>query len=196
MKCAVVCVGLYAVTSLAPCKGQNFDIDLLKGLNSSNPRAQTYWMSTSNSVYYAGPTLVGAQLGYGLFAKDKTEMKRGFESALSIGISLVIAGGVKNMINRPRPYQAYPNEIKTYSFTDGKSFPSGHTTLAFATATSLALEYKKWYITVPAFAWAASVGYSRMTLGKHYPTDVAAGAIVGIGSGYLSHWLTHKLFKY
>ena len=194
MKCMIVCAAVFAA-SVSCASAQNFDIRLLEQLNSKNPKTQTYWISTSNSVYYAAPTLVMGQLAYGLLYKDKAEMKRGIESALSVGISIAISTGIKDMVNRPRPYQTYPDKIHPYSFTNGKSFPSGHTTLAFATATSLALEYKKWYITVPAFAWAASVGYSRMTLGKHYPTDVAAGAIVGIGSGYLSHWLTKKIFK-
>lgn len=190
----IVCAAVFAVS--VPCaNAQNFDIHLLEQLNAKNPKAETYWISTSNSVYYAAPTLVMGQLGYGLLYKDKAEFKRGIESALSVGISIAISTGIKDMVNRPRPYQTYPDKIHPYSFTNGKSFPSGHTTLAFATATSLALEYKKWYITIPAFAWAASVGYSRMTLGKHYPTDVAAGALVGIGSGYLSHWLTKKIFK-
>jgi membrane-associated phospholipid phosphatase len=50
---------------------------------------------------------------------------------------------------------------------------------AFALATSLSLSYPKCYIIVPSFAWASSVGYSRMDLGVHYPSDVLAGAIVG-----------------
>jgi membrane-associated phospholipid phosphatase len=194
MKRMIACASLLTI-SVSCVQAQNFDINLLQKINSSNPRSQTYWISTSNSAYYAAPTLVMGDLVYGLMYKDKVAMKRGFESALCVGISIAISTGLKDMVNRPRPYQSYPDKIHPYSYTDGKSFPSGHTTLAFATATSLALEYKKWYITVPAFAWAASVGYSRMTLGKHYPTDVAAGAVIGIGSGYLSHWLTKKIFK-
>ena len=65
---------------------------------------------------------------------------------------------------------------------------------AFATATTLTLECKKWYVAVPAYAWAAGVGYSRMYLGEHYPSDVIAGAVVGAGSAWLSHWATQKLF--
>ncbi|RYD90466.1 MAG: phosphatase PAP2 family protein, partial [Sphingobacteriales bacterium] len=51
------------------------------------------------------------------------------------------------------------------------------------------------YVTVPAYAWAGSVAYSRMYLGKHYPSDIVAGAIVGVGTGYATHWLNKKLFK-
>jgi len=54
--------------------------------------------------------------------------------------------------------------------------------LAFATATTLSIPYKKWYVTVPAYVWASSVGYSGRYLGRHFPSDVLAGAAEGIGS--------------
>lgn len=194
MKKVAVSLGV-CVMCCSQVKGQNMDIDLLRKFNAENPGGQKYWLQTSNSVYWAAPTLTMGNLAYGLIYKDKKAMKNGFESALSIGICLAVSGGIKTMVNRPRPDQSYPDQIHTYTTSNGKSFPSGHTTLAFATATTLSLQYKKWYITVPAYAWAASVGYSRMRLGRHYPTDVACGALVGIGSGYLSHWLTKKIFK-
>jgi membrane-associated phospholipid phosphatase len=74
------------------------------------------------------------------------------------------------------------------------SFPSGHTSDAFALATSVTVAYPKWYIIAPAFTWATAVGYSRMHLGVHYPKDVIAGAIVGAGSAYLSCKINKWLF--
>lgn len=194
MKRIVVCFGLCTL-ACTQAQSQNLDINLLRRFNASNPTSQTYWIQTSNSVYYMAPTITAGSLAYGLLYKDKQAVKNGFEMALSVGVSMAVSGGLKTLVNRPRPYQTYPGEVIPNTYSDGKSFPSGHTTLAFATATTLTLQYKKWYVAVPAYAWAASVGYSRMRLGRHYPTDVAAGALIGIGSGYLSHWLTKKLFK-
>ena len=74
--------------------------------------------------------------------------------------------------------------------------PSGHTSSVFATATSLSMAYPKWYVVVPSFVWAGSVGYSRMHLGVHYPSDVIIGALVGSGSAILTRkanqWLNSK----
>jgi membrane-associated phospholipid phosphatase len=77
--------------------------------------------------------------------------------------------------------------------------PSAHTSSAFATATSLSLAFPKWYVVVPSFVWASSVGYSRMHLGVHYPSDVLVGALVGSGSAFLTQkanqWLNKKREK-
>jgi undecaprenyl-diphosphatase len=66
--------------------------------------------------------------------------------------------------------------------------PSGHTSFSFTTATSVYLMYPKWYVALPAFAWATSVGYSRMYLGLHYPSDVLMGAVVGSSSAIITNW--------
>lgn len=107
-------------------------------------------------------------------------------------INSTLTIGIKYIVQRPRPFVTYPS-IEKYGKAGSLSFPSGHTSMAFATATSLSLNFRKWYVVCPAFLWASSVAYSRMYLGVHYPTDVLAGAIIGSGSAILSHWLTSKV---
>jgi len=122
-----------------------------------------------------------------------------FKTALNMGAAIAIDGiivqSIKRTVRRPRPYSTYPDDIIGYQTLSSLSFPSGHTSLAFTTATSMSLNYPKWYVIVPSFLWAGSVGYSRMNLGVHYPSDVLAGALLGAGSAYLSYKVNKWYWK-
>ena len=115
-----------------------------------------------------------------------------------MGASLIVAEGVttvlKYSVNRTRPFDVYPFIVKKSS-GGNPSFPSGHTTDAFAAATSLSLCYPKWYVIAPSYLWACSVAYSRMYLGVHYPTDVLAGMVVGSGVAELAYEVRKKIEK-
>jgi membrane-associated phospholipid phosphatase len=60
-------------------------------------------------------------------------------------------------------------------------------------ATSLSLQYPKWYVIAPAYLYAGTVAYSRMDLGVHYPSDVLSGAIIGSGSAYITYKINRKI---
>jgi membrane-associated phospholipid phosphatase len=108
-------------------------------------------------------------------------LKSGVAIVAAVSMSTVLKYG----IHRERPYSRYP-DIEKLSDDSTPSFPSGHTTSAFCTATSLSLMYPKWYVIVPSYSWAVAVGYSRMHMGMHYPSDVLMGAIIGTASSFLS----------
>lgn len=99
-------------------------------------------------------------------------------------ISLILSLYVlKPWIGRMRPSESYPELVNSTIDVTGYSFPSGHSSVAFAAAFVLAWVY-------PVYGWsfwllAAFIGLSRVYLGVHYPTDVVAGAIVGIEVGYV-----------
>ncbi|CAN5526540.1 phosphatase PAP2 family protein [soil metagenome] len=173
---------------------QNIDIDILKSINPQYPQSG-YWKGVSKSYILVTGTATFGELAYGLLSQDEKVQKNALETFIEIGINIVVTTGMKAAFNRTRPSDKYPNDVFVLTTSNGQSFPSGHTSLAFATATSFAIQYKKWYVVVPAYLWAGSVGYSRMYLGKHYPTDVLAGAVVGAGSSVLSHWISKKIFK-
>ena len=79
--------------------------------------------------------------------------------------------------------------------SDYASFPSGHTTEAFASAEFMRMEYKDvspWY-GVAGYAMAFATGYLRMYNNKHYFGDLIAGAGFGIASTQLAYWLYPKI---
>lgn len=173
---------------------QNWDINLLKSINH-NPPSSSLWKGVSSTAEPLAAGIPATMLVVGLLNHDASLKSKSIEALLSLTATAVVTEGIKIIVNRQRPYQKYPLDVFPYDASEaGKSFPSAHTSLAFATATSLSLNYKKWYVTVPAFVWATGVGYSRLYLGEHYPSDVLAGAAVGIAGAYAGHWLNQQLF--
>ena len=196
MQCRIYKLLIIFLGISLPCSvhAQNWDINILKSINP-NPPSSFFWKQASSSAFYGTGAAAAGQLVYGIINDDQQVRQYSFELFISIGASTLFSEGLKTAFNRERPADRYPNEIFVNSPLHGHSFPSGHATLAFNTATTIAMDYKKWYVVVPAYLWAGSVGYSRMYLGRHYPSDVLGGAAVGIGSGVLSHWLTQQIFK-
>ena len=172
---------------------QNGDINLLKKINGSyttnGGKFFTFITNSDNAVTFAIPVGLFAS---GLITKDKELRWKSYEHLSSTAVAGILSTTVKFAVDRKRPFVTYPNEIHKYTKAGSHSFPSGHTSMAFATATSISLLYPKWYVIAPAFIWASGVGYSRMYLGVHYPTDVLAGALIGSASSIG----THYLFKY
>lgn len=181
---------LSIVTALfSPLRAQNSDINTLRSINNSLPGLKPVsrlLTETAVPVSLAVPILMGT---YSLIDSDKELFKDAFYIAFASGVNLGLTLSMKEMIARKRPYDAYPGMLNIYEIQDDYSMPSGHTSGAFATATALSIKYPKWYVIAPSFLWAGAVGFSRMHLGVHYPSDVLAGAALGAGSA----WLTWKV---
>jgi len=176
--------------------GQNFDINTLKKINGNESSFKTNYFNTAansvavlnivapTSIYIAGEIKHNAEL-----KKDALYMAGAFV------FSTAVTHITKNIVKRKRPFEEYSFIVKR-SDGGGYSFPSGHTSAAFTTATSLSLYFPKWYVIAPAYLWASSVGYARMYEGVHYPTDVIVGAVVGAGSAWLGfkiqQWMDKK----
>lgn len=178
---------------------QNVDIDVLKKINiNRNTSLDGTFKSISQSavpISVATPILVYT---LGMINNDSVAKQK----ALFIGETFLASAFItvvsKKIIKTDRPYDTYPM-IQPVVSEASYSMPSGHTSTAFATATSLSLAYPKWYVVAPSFVWAGAIGYSRMHLGVHYPSDVLAGALVGSGSAYLTYkanqWINKKRKK-
>ncbi|HEX9416696.1 MAG TPA: phosphatase PAP2 family protein [Gaiellaceae bacterium] len=91
--------------------------------------------------------------------------------------------GLRELIGRPRPSMRYASPHTLVRAPTDASFPSGHTTIAFACAAVLA--YFKPRLAPPLFLLAAAIGFSRIYVGVHYPLDVVGGAALGLAIGAL-----------
>ena len=172
---------------------QNTDIRLLRSINSSRslPSDRFFqFVSNSNAYFVIG---IPATIGTISLIKHDDQL---FRNTCVTAAAIIVASGItevmKYSINRDRPFITY-TDITRKSNVSSPSFPSGHTSSSFALATSLSLSYPKWYIIVTSYTWAGTVAFSRMDLGVHYPSDVLAGAIVGAGSAWLTHFVNKKL---
>ncbi len=171
-------------------QAQNLDINLLKKINHSytknGGKLMTFITDSDDPVSFGLP--IGLAVN-GLLTKEKSNYLNSLEMLSTSLISSVLTTSLKFAFDTPRPFVTYPNDITQYAHAGSKSFPSGHTSFCFATATSFSLLYPKWYVIAPMYTWASLVGYSRMYLGVHYPSDVLVGAIIGSASAVGTHYL-------
>jgi len=112
--------------------------------------------------------------------------------ALGVGMTTLAADGVsfliKDATHRTRPFVAHP-EIHPLYAVHSSSFPAGHAATAFAGATVLTYVARR---AAPVlYAFAALIGFSRVYDGVHYPTDVLAGAAIGVTVGLAAIGLWH-----
>lgn len=177
---------------------QNWDINTLRKINSnSNNFACKFSKGVSNTIYPLG---LGIPVAIGVASLVKKDHKL-MSDAIFIGTTVIEAVALttvaKELIGRERPFERYTDIIARENISS-RSFPSGHTATAFALATSLSIRFPKWYVIVPSMLWAGAVGYSRMQMGVHYPTDVIGGMFVGVGTAfvnvYVNRWLNSIIF--
>lgn len=163
-----------------PCHAQtsgNMDTDIRKAIPHYNCEVDEY-TQYAPAVLTLGLKACGyeGRTGWGqMIVADA------FSTILMTGVTQ----GIKYGVDRTRP--------------DGeqRSFPSGHTATAFMAATMLHKEYgwrSPWW-SIGGYTVAAFTGVSRMMNDRHWMSDVAAGAAIGIGSVYLGYYLSDLIFK-
>lgn len=179
-----------------------------------NPMDRTVIGWYNHDAALASDVTLGISIGLPLLAQaiDTAVTKpadgwRGYgKDVLVLAETLALTAGVTNFlkfaVGRARPYaylENLPDDVRTEKDA-GLSFPSGHTSMAFAMATSWSWLYMKRHPDSPAvvpiwvgsYALATTTALLRPVAGKHFWTDILAGAAIGIGIGLLVPYV-HEL---
>ena len=124
--------------------------------------------------------------------------RRGRLFVLCLALTLPVADGlvtntIKKLVGRPRPCIALADARVLIGCSDSGSLPSGHAANWFAATLVAFIFYRRsWRVMVPA---AATIAFSRVYNGVHYPSDVVAGAILGAGSAGATVWSADALWR-
>ena len=170
--------------------------DIAITLNNTSSGVHTFSEVMSYSTLVVGIGHPLTQFIYSMVKWDDKTFKDCLTSSFGFGLSVGLSYAAKFAYNRTRPYNAYPDDIHSFGAPGlGSSFPSNHTGMAFESATMLTMQYQQWYVGVPAYLWACTVGYSRLNLGEHYITDVAAGALLGTASAIACYYINQAIWK-
>jgi membrane-associated phospholipid phosphatase len=100
---------------------------------------------------------------------------------LSIASAVLVTVAIKKVVGRKRPDESPDDAWAFDPFTGHDSFPSAHTTMAFAAAAALDRETSSRWVPAVGYPLAALVGWSRIHDRQHWTSDVVAGAAVGFG---------------
>jgi undecaprenyl-diphosphatase len=124
----------------------------------------------------------------------KKTRKLGIQLLFSIVFAYVIYQWIlKPVVARPRPFTQNPVVELLIKAPKDFSFPSGHTACGFSFVIILFLAKNKWWI--PSLILACLIGFSRMYLYVHFPTDVLCGALCGIIFGAISYYFSSKILE-
>jgi membrane-associated phospholipid phosphatase len=179
----------------------------LSGLMLLDEPAQRYFQnhrSTSSDDLASGlrhfgqpevyGTLTLGLVGAGLLGHKNEITRAGGRLAATLFLAGGTTGVAKYVFGRPRPLKS--TDADGFNpFSGNDAFPSGHTTVAFALATALADDIHRPWASVGLYSLATGVGWSRLNDNKHWLSDVAGGALVGITSAKLvnGHWRIFNL---
>lgn len=145
-------------------------------------------LSTANdlarfgTVAIIGPT-VGALAIVGLVAHQRALTHAALETTASVAAATIVVQALKLIVGRERPYNDPDRAGDDFALFSGKaSFPSGHTTVAFAFATALGDAIHRPWARVGLYALATGTAWARVAQEAHWTSDVVAGAALGVAS--------------
>ncbi len=133
---------------------------------------------------------LGSLFSYGLIFKNEKLRTTTLLASQAYATGISIATAVKYVAGRTRPsyydltVEAEPDFKGPFKNNGNNSFPSGHSTVAFAAATVYAMEYRSTvWVPIVAYSVATAISATRITENKHWTTDVFVGALLGYVTG-------------
>ena len=125
----------------------------------------------------------------------KKYRREGFTVAAALILCLIFCNIlIKNIVARTRPFDINTMIEPIISLPTDYSFPSGHTTAAFAAATALLL-CKNRRFGIPTLIIAILIAFSRLYLYVHFPSDVLAGMILGAILAFAAYRIVNKIYE-
>jgi undecaprenyl-diphosphatase len=158
------------------------DIALFSLINGSHSPALDDAMVLASALGKAGFIWLTVAI---LAAVFPTRRMAAWRLALAVGMAyLLVDGIIKPLVDRDRPYEVRADVRLIDQRPTTGSFPSGHAAAAFAGALAAARLFP-----VAQVVWwllAAVIGFSRVYVGAHWPSDVLAGALVGVAAAWFA----------
>ncbi len=152
----------------------------------ANRMFDVFFVTITNGRFWVIPGVAAALLF--IFFKRRTALVVIALSLLTVSVSDPVCNRIiKPVFHRQRPCNdnvMVPGGRFLLGRKTSDSFPSSHAMNMFAQAMLFTLLYRRKRVGITAFAFAATIGFSRIYVGVHYPFDVAAGAIFGILVGW------------
>ncbi len=165
-----------------------------------------YWLNSfsgingwlDNIIIFAGKytylslIVIVALFLFLVFGKDRRRNILMVIEALAAGIAsrFVVTEIIRYFYDKPRPFEVLSDIHQLLVRAPGGSFPSGHAAFFFALATTVFLYRSKWSILFLIAAF--TIGVARVTGSIHWPSDILAGAVVGILTSVVVNLISKK----
>ncbi len=173
---------------------QSLDAALFRFINVKLENGFFDWLMPVLSWHWLFPPLVLLLAAGFLWAGGRRGRLCVLLIALAVGAGdPLVTNTIKKAVKRPRPFVAIADAQVRVGKAASYSMPSGHTANWFAAAMIAFIFYRR--RAAIAFGLAATVGFSRIYNGVHYPSDVLAGALLGAGGGALAVWLANDVWR-